>query len=627
MRRFLIANALSLVVAVAVADETRNVLEALARITVPTVDLNEPAKLRDLIVIRSPTEEDLSIVANLPALEQVNFASIQLPEAGLSQLKNAPRLRTLSFSGGRLGAKHLQEIGAVEQLEGLSFDHVELDQDGLRSLKKLKNLKKLRIFPFDESSLLGVAKAEMIHLTWYCQHDGGIQPTRPGDVRRLYCDDSFSDEALAACKYLTGLRSVELPRHATDKTMRCLAAWPELQSLRVNSSQVTDVSLPLIIQSAEITFLDLKGTAVTLPGMITLKKLKRLRTLRPPYMSQAALVALRDAKLLPAVIQTEKDGRCLHLGGDVLNDETLALIGEMTELEKLHLVGSGVTDNGLKQLASLKGLKELHLGEAKGIRGSGLAALGEMPELRILCVYYSTLDDSAAEGLAKLTSLRELEIQATNVTAAIVPKLEPLKNLTHLRLPKKAVNDANINWLVEHGQLHTLHQCWHEMRPAADDAHIQSVDLRNTAATEKLLPLFRTIPVKTLHGPSELTDEGLAVIGTMTELECLFLPSQSKITDDGVKHLASLKNLQRLDLEDSSISDRGIRHLHGLTQLIDLRLGQTKIGDETLRWAETLPGIKFFSADGTQLSLEAKRRFAKARPDCLFAVGFFPRER
>ncbi len=52
----------------------------------------------------------------------------------------------------------------------------------------------------------------------------------------------------------------------------------------------------------------------------------------------------------------------------------------------------------------------------------------------------------------------------------------------------------------------------------------------------------------------------------MTQLTSLSLDSTG-ITDDGLKHLSGLKNLQYLYLDSTSVTDAGMKHLTGLTEL------------------------------------------------------------
>ena len=82
---------------------------------------------------------------------------------------------------------------------------------------------------------------------------------------------------------------------------------------------------------------------------------------------------------------------------------------------------------------------------------------------------------------------------------------------------------------------------------------------------------------------------GVPAIGTtavksrvMTELESLNLLFNDAVTDAGLKQVADLHSLRRLNLESTDISDQGLEHLAGLTKLLELDLSETKITDKGL---------------------------------------------
>jgi hypothetical protein len=60
---------------------------------------------------------------------------------------------------------------------------------------------------------------------------------------------------------------------------------------------------------------------------------------------------------------------------------------------------------------------------------------------------------------------------------------------------------------------------------------------------------------------SRLTDKGLAVIGGMTQLENLVIPSHPNITDASVPYLKQMTGLQRLDIQGKGITQQGFSEL------------------------------------------------------------------
>ena len=77
-----------------------------------------------------------------------------------------------------------------------------------------------------------------------------------------------------------------------------------------------------------------------------------------------------------------------------------------------------------------------------------------------------------------------------------------------------------------------------------------------------------------------------------TSLEDLDLCT-TRITDAGLKHLATLKNLRRLKLVNTQITDAGIESLGRLTNLKHLDIGDTQISlDGANKLRAVLPGCQ-----------------------------------
>ncbi|MFT5467920.1 MAG: putative membrane protein [Verrucomicrobiales bacterium] len=77
-------------------------------------------------------------------------------------------------------------------------------------------------------------------------------------------------------------------------------------------------------------------------------------------------------------------------------------------------------------------------------------------------------------------------------------------------------------------------------------------------------------------GGSKITDEGMKLIGRMVELERLHLENTA-VTDSGLGRLSRLENLNYLNLYGTEITDLGLDALQGLPKLRKLYLWQTKV--------------------------------------------------
>jgi hypothetical protein len=94
----------------------------------------------------------------------------------------------------------------------------------------------------------------------------------------------------------------------------------------------------------------------------------------------------------------------------------------------------------------------------------------------------------------------------------------------------------------------------------------------------KKLPNLKSVSL----GYCDLTDEDLAVMKDLAQIKNLALNKNTRLTDKGLEHLATLTNLGELWLTDCAITDKGVEHLKGLTNLRRLDLEGTKVTDEGL---------------------------------------------
>lgn len=148
-----------------------------------------------------------------------------------------------------------------------------------------------------------------------------------------------------------------------------------------------------------------------------------------------------------------------------LNNDRLAQLTNLAELEYLQTNLAQITDEGLKPLAQLKNLRNVkffHPG--KSFSGAGLAQLADLPHLERLTVAGSfEFNDEGMAAVARLTNLQEFRTWHVGVTQEGVKKLKELKNLKSLNLgqrltykPPACPTDETLAILAELKSLETL---------------------------------------------------------------------------------------------------------------------------------------------------------------------------
>jgi beta-lactamase regulating signal transducer with metallopeptidase domain/5-hydroxyisourate hydrolase-like protein (transthyretin family) len=182
---------------------------------------------------------------------------------------------------------------------------------------------------------------------------------------------------------------------------------------------------------------------------------------------------------------------------------------------------------------------------------------------------------------------------------------------------------------------------WHEVDK---DNHIVEVNMvyhelpgqkrynNKRTDTDEALRIVKAFPrLKRLFlHKGQATDEGLASVSELKDLEVILLWEADKITDAGVKHLAGrtklqhihitnsqigdgalevfarLPDLKHLALEGSAFSDEGLRHLEGMKQLRTLWIGMNRkpITDAGVRHLAGLTILERLGLQGASLSDE-----------------------
>lgn len=88
-----------------------------------------------------------------------------------------------------------------------------------------------------------------------------------------------------------------------------------------------------------------------------------------------------------------------------MTDAGLKHLAKLTELRQLHIASHGTTESGLPFLATLKELEELDVSE-KSASNATCAQIAKLPKLRKLMLIGGPFDDTGAK---ELTGARALE--------------------------------------------------------------------------------------------------------------------------------------------------------------------------------------------------------------------------
>jgi thiol-disulfide isomerase/thioredoxin len=361
------------------------------------------------------------------------------------------------------------------------------------------------------------------------------------------------------------------------KGVEWLASLPELKDVQLDGWQLPDASIEALARCRNLESLTLTMAVLKDQHVRSLAKLAGLQSLR--------IRAESEDKVGPsfAPFRASKTLNALVLWGMGVDAAMLRGLSEIASLRKLDLTWAEFADDALPALPLLKQLDELslpyHLPQTA--RSQLVEVLIKLPKLRVwpavgvddhaldqianavwiesLELGYSTngkpLSAKQFSKLRRLTNLRELRVQMLPFDDQCLASLAELKSLTSLRLENTEVSGEGFHFLKDLPRLNKV------------DIYIPE------GIQPRLASLAELHHVHSLMvGIPELCVPDFAWLAKMPQLTRLQI-IRGLIDDRTAAHLAALKNVENLWLDDACLSDEGLRPLLGLKHVVRLQVG------------------------------------------------------
>lgn len=238
----------------------------------------------------------------------------------------------------------------------------------------------------------------------------------------------------------------------------------------------------------------------------------------------------------------------LNLANTDIKGPGLKHLARLTKIYRLNLTLCPIADEDLKYLAELSAMKTFGLASA-GSNGTGFKYLHKMTALESLNFHHTTVNDDGLREICQMTSIERLEIVHCFWTDSGAANLAQLKNLQRLQVGSRKATGASIGFL-------------------------------------RSLPKLRELDLHDLENPS-LAIENASQIPTLEVLR-IYIP----IKEADLQHLAHLPKLQELILNGSILTEPAIKSLSEIKSLKKLSLsnGKPKAGIDKLKAA--LPNVE-----------------------------------
>lgn len=312
---------------------------------------------------------------------------------------------------------------------------------------------------------------------------------------------------------------------------------------------------------------------------------------------------------------------------------------ELTKVSIYNAQGSAVPIGKLSQLPQLE---EVSL-QPEGATDADLAMLAKLPRLRVVNIYSNQITDEGIAHLAKNANLQKVELRGTGIRDQGLASVAQLANLQTLEWDNRYAAQADFSALKSKQSLVALtlrgNSQWDAglavastcenleslclgygqitaegMRSLAGMKKLKRLELYEVAfPREELSAIAGLTQLEELRIDGELTEEDLAVLGTLTSMQTLRL-QKAKITGTGLKHLASMKQLKNLDAPLNLLGDEDMKLFDGLQNLESLDLRNSQVTDAGLLNLPKFLNMMHIELQGTQVTEEGVAKLRKVSP-------------
>jgi len=289
---------------------------------------------------------------------------------------------------------------------------------------------------------------------------------------------------------------------------------------------------------------------------------------------------------------------CTKLGRDRLKH-----LRDLPNLKEI-VVGPDFPDEWCKELEPLTQLEGLFFGgdnlTGRGLGDHGLASVAKLSNLQALSLSWTYVTDDGLRHIMGLTKLRWLSLGAArNVTDKGLLHLKQLKNLEDLNIE---YTKTTVDGLVHLQGLTKMRR----LRLSNEGKHPPAaIGLKYLANMIEL----RRLDARGLCA----SDDDLKAVRKMTKLEDLNL-CYTQVTDKGLEHLAGLTQLKELDLFGTGVSGDGLKHLRNLKNLRTLVLGFCPLNDAAAEHLCHMTQLEYLEVGDTNMSRKAIAELKRLLP-------------
>ncbi|GEM_PF-3280671 len=322
--------------------------------------------------------------------------------------------------------------------------------------------------------------------------------------------------------------------------------------------------------------------------------------------------------------------RRLELYGDHINDGVFRDLHSLQELEVIHIISKNLTKAGLKDIAKIQTLKRLKIESPIG--DDSLHIIGGMTQLVALDISATSVTDIGLKHLIDL-KLEVLQL-ARNVKTDIglksyLASVKPYPNLDLTgweHVTPQAMADIK-SWLLMEARSRQQipHNASFKVLAGEAERIYRNIKLPTCLAANSsseyvdgikcyLSTLSSATALELRH--NNLNGAGFEAFKLHPNLQYLNLSGNEDIHPDAYKYLISCEKLRILRLAGNRLSEESLKAISQISSLEFLDLSVNNISDESLFLLTNLDKLKKLYLNKREIQIETLTMLEKALPDC-----------
>lgn len=348
---------------------------------------------------------------------------------------DGPKLTEINIKDGSfLTAQDLALFGRLTDLKKLQiYNCRSLNSEMAGQLSNLKELKSLALTNtvIDDSAVEMISKSfpDLIELDLSSNANMSGQILKPiSTMKKLQqlslVQNRLNEIGTRKLSKLQDLRVLDLRGNmeAGDMTLEILADLPKLKAFKHRSTVVSDYGLELLSRSATLENMLIQDFAITNASgkyLAKLKSLSQLEIFRCQGFGSQGVLALKGLNLQRLTLRDLP----------TMDDSALDVLKDLPKLKKLYLHEmSGITDEGLKQIAAVETLELLDIWSIPRMTDASVEVIAKLPNLKELTIRSTAVTDAAVDKLLAMPKLQILTFKENgSVTEAGIQKLSGKK--------------------------------------------------------------------------------------------------------------------------------------------------------------------------------------------------------